>query len=111
MYPWLQHDAVSDVMYCAVCRKYPKLADLTSPLYKGTGGNGKYRIETLKSHNGSATHQKCVNRSQIDQGNGDEPLPKLLKSAINKVDQETESRLNRLFNTAFYIANENFSFQ
>ena len=43
-------------MYCMVCWNYPKLANIKSPLYKGTGANGKYRLETLKSHNGSANH-------------------------------------------------------
>ena len=109
-YPWLEHDASNDVMYCMVCRKYPKLADITSPLYRGTGGIGKYRLETLKSHNGSANHLKCVNRSQMDQGKADEPLPKLFKAAFSKRDQETEARLHKLFNTAFYIANENLAF-
>ena len=50
-YPWLEHDASNDVMYCMVCQNYPKLADISSPLYRGTGGIGKYRLETLKSHN------------------------------------------------------------
>ena len=110
MYPWLEHDTSHDVMYCMVCRNYPKLADITSPLYRGTGGIGKYRLETLKSHNGSASHLKCVNRSQMDQGKADEPLPKLFKAAFSKRDQETEARLHKLFNTAFYIASENLAF-
>ena len=41
MYPWLEHDASNDVMYCMVCRNDPKLVDITSPLYRGTGGIGK----------------------------------------------------------------------
>ena len=110
MYPWLEHDTSHDVMYCMVCRNYPKLADITSPLYRGTGGIGKYRLETLKSHNGSASHLKCVKRSQMDQGKADEPLPKLFKAAFSKRDQETEARLHKLFNTAFYIASENLAF-
>ena len=34
----------------------------------------------------------------------------LVKSAINKIDNKAASRLNRLFNTAFYTANENLAF-
>ena len=111
IYSWLEHDVSNDVMYCMVCRNYPKLADITSPLYRGSGGIGKYRLETLKSHNGSANHLKCVNRSQMDQGKADEPLPKLFKAAFSKRDQETEARLHKLFNTAFYIASENLAFR
>ena len=107
IYPWLGHDASSDVMYCKVCRNYPKLVDITSPLYRSTGGNGKYRLETLKSHNGSGTHLKCVNSSQMDQGEADEPLPKQFTAAFSKSDQETKARLH---NTAFYIARENLTF-
>ena len=101
IYFWLEHDASNDVMYCMVCRNYPKLADITSPLYRGTGGIGKYTLETLKSHNGSANHLKCLNTSQMDQGKADEPLPKVFKAAFSKRDQETEARLHKLFNTAF----------
>ena len=46
----------------------------------------------------------------MDQGKADEPLPKLFKAAFSKRDQETEARLHKLFNTAFYIANENLAF-
>ena len=41
IYPWLEHDVSNDVMYCMVCRNYPKLADITSLLYRGSGGIGK----------------------------------------------------------------------
>ena len=87
MYPWLEHDTSNDLMYCMVCRNYPKLADITSPLYRGAGGIGKYRLETLKSHNGSANHLKCVNRSQMDQGKADEPLPKLFSGNGSQIAQ------------------------
>ena len=43
-------------------------------------------------------------------GKGSGPLPNLVKSAINKIDNEAASRLNRLFNTAFFTANENLAF-
>jgi len=46
----------------------------------------------------------------MDQGKANEPLSKLFKAAFSKCDQETKARLNKLFNTAFYIASENLAF-
>ena len=46
----------------------------------------------------------------MDQGKDDEPLPEPFKAAFSKREQETEARVHRLFNTAFYIASENLAF-
>ena len=46
----------------------------------------------------------------MDQGKADEPLPKLFKAAFSKHAQETEARMHKLFNTAFYIVSENLAF-
>ena len=37
-------------------------------------------------------------------------IPNLFKAVFSKRDQETEARLHKLFNTAFYIASEDLAF-
>ena len=46
----------------------------------------------------------------MDQGRDDEPLGAPFKVAFSKREQETEARVHKLFNTAFYIASENLAF-
>ena len=64
----------------------------------------------MKSQDESGNHLKCVNRSKIEQGKANELLPTLMKTALAKVDQATERRSHRRFNTAFYASNENVAF-
>lgn len=94
-----------------MCRAFPTLADKSSGLFKGTGGIGKYRVQTLKSHNTSSNHQSCSKKWEIEKNNGKQPLPMMVKAMSAKIDQQTETRMGMLFNTAFYVASEGLAFK
>ena len=94
-----------------MCRAFPTLADKSSGLFKGTGGIGKYRVQTLKSHNTSSNHQSCSKKWDIEKNNGTQPLPMMVKAMSAKIDQQTETRMGMLFNTTFYVASEGLAFK
>ena len=60
-WPWVAHDEVKGVMFCKTCRKYPSLADKSSPLFSGTSN---FRVDPLKSHRRSREHETCELRLQ-----------------------------------------------
>ena len=65
-------------MHCSTCRKYPELADKSSPMYIGCGdGVQGFRRETLTSHSKSRRHVVCHTRSLNDQKPEDRPLEKI----------------------------------
>ena len=90
-----------------MCRAFPALADKSSVLFKGTGGIGNYRVQTLKSHNSSSNHQNCSKKWD----NAKQHLPMIVKVMSAKIDQQTESRMNMLLKTAFYVASEGLAFK
>ena len=101
-FDWVEFEG--DEMFCRVCRKFPDLCDTTSTLYKGI--TGKYRIETLKYHNKSEKHQKCADKEHAIDNPTDTPLIK----GFQKIDELNAPLFETLFNTAYYIAQQNESF-
>ena len=94
-----------------MCRAFPALADKSSVLFKGTGGTGKYRLQSLKSHHNSSSHNNCSKRWDIENKNAKQPLPMMIKAMLAKLDQQTQSRMEIMFNTAFYVASEGLAFK
>ena len=90
-----------------MCRAFPALADKSSVLLKGTGGIENYRVQTLKSHNSSSNHQNCSKKWD----SAKQHLPMIVKVMSAKIDQQTESRMNMLLKTAFYVASEGLAFK
>ena len=90
---------------------YPSICDKTSPLYNGTGGIGKYRVQNLKVHDVSIDHGKCINKWKVDKENADKPITTMMKTISAKLDEETKLRMGRLFNTAYYVAKEGLAFR
>ena len=69
---------------------FPALANKLSVLFKGTCAIGKYHLQSLKSHHNSSSHNKAMSA---------------------KLDQQTQSRMKILFNTAFYVASKGLAFK
>lgn len=110
-YEWVMHDEMNDCMYCAVCRKFPNIADTNSALYIGCGSGGTYREDSLFWHNRSKKHKRCVDEKQkVERVPGTGPLEKAVKTMIKKLDVKTQDIMAALFNTAFYVAKENIAF-
>ena len=81
------------------------------PFTKGAGGFGKYRVQSLQSNDISSYHGKCLNKWKVDKENADKPLATTMKTVSAKLDDETKSRMKRLFNTAHYVAKEGLAFK
>ena len=59
----------------------------------------------------SGEHGKCLNKWKVDKENADKPLATMMKTISAKPDEETKSRMERLFNTAHYVAKEVLAFK
>ena len=81
------------------------------PFTKGGGGFGKYRVQSLQSNDISSYHGKCLNKWKVDKENADKPLATMMKTISAKLYDETKSRMERLFNTAHYVAKEGLAFK
>lgn len=107
-FDWVVYQEETNKMYCSTCRKYAELADKSSPMYIGCGdGVQGFRRETLTAHSKSRRHVVCHTRLLNDQ----KPENRPLQTTVSRISQESQARLEKLFNTAHYIAKENLAFQ
>ena len=91
-------------MFCKVCRQFPEQSDKESSLMKGVTKN--FKKETLKFHAKSVKHMLCVDRKKALDMPDQTPLSKSFK----KAEELNFPMYEALFNTAYYIAEENKSF-
>ncbi|MES9884373.1 MAG: hAT transposon family protein [Sedimenticola sp.] len=101
-YTWAKID--NDELFCDVCREFPDYSDKDASLVKGI--RDKYRKETLKYHNKSVKHVKCVEHKRALQN----PIETPLSKSIKKLDEKNSVVYEKLFNTAYYVATENEAF-
>ena len=52
-----------------------------------------------------------MNKWKVDRENADKPLATMMKTVSAKLDDETKSRMEKLFNTAHYVAKEGLAFK
>ena len=52
-----------------------------------------------------------MNKWKVHKENADKPLATMMKTISAKLDEETKSRMERLFNTAHYVAKEVLAFK
>ena len=97
-FPWAEKD--DQKLFCKVRRKYPNLADTKSSLYIGISSN--FRKETLKFHDKSFKHRKCVDHQKVIET----PSTSSLAKSVKKVDKKNHEINEKLMNTAYYIACE-----
>ena len=96
-FDWVCYELKTNKMHCSTCRKFPELADKSSPMYIGCGnGVQGFRRETLTTHSKSRCHVICHTRLQNDQKQEDSPLQKMFL----RISQESQARLEKLFNIA-----------
>ena len=101
-----------NIMLCSVCRTYPHTSDPQSTLVKGIAGNK--RRETLVSHETSKAHIQCMkhkeNNDKKARDRGIGQLEKCVQAQVTKLNQEQESILTSLTNTALYVVKKKVAF-
>lgn len=90
-YTWAGID--DDVLFCEVCRAFPEYSDKESSLVKGIAE--KHRKETLKFHEKSVKHVKCIEHKAALQ----DPDKTCMSKSIRKLDEKNSVVYEKLFNT------------
>ena len=98
-FSWAQKDDELN-LYCKVCRKFPSLADTKSSLFTGISTN--FKKETLKFHDKSLKHRKCVDHQKVL----DNPTTSSLAKSVKKVDEKNYEVYEKMMNTAYFVASE-----
>ena len=86
-------------MYCGICSKHPTIATKESEFSKKSLTNN-FKNETLKKHEASKNHQKCVTAEKAINNPKSTEMYKCCKQLY---DQE-EEKVEKKFKTAFYIS-------
>ena len=107
-YPWVNFDEDEGVMFCEICRKYPKLADQESQLFKGAGDSKQgFRKDTLRFHHKSKSHVKCELADKAQAAPKSTPMAQV----VRRMNKENVERFKCLFNTAYYVVSEHLAFR
>ena len=93
-------------MFCPVCKDYPNIADQSSPLFAGCGGDTYFRHRILKTHGSSKEHIFCVTRKENEQHPDQAPIQRV----INRLTKESEGQMSALVTIAYVVASENMAF-
>ena len=107
-FAWVFYDATENIMYCQVCRMFAQIADAASGIVNGTGA---FRKEPLTHHHTWKKHVLCQARTDNDAAPDEFPLLEAYRKYVCKVDDATQSRMERLVNTAFFINKEALAFK
>ena len=86
-------------MYCGVCSKHPSLASKDSEIAKRSGSSN-FKNETLKKHETSQNHKKCIAADKAINDPKKTEMYKCCKQLYEKEDEKMEKK----FKTAFYIS-------
>lgn len=108
-YPWLVNDEVNSIMYCEWCRTYPELADMSSPLFIGTGPGAakptEYRKGGITTHDSSVHHKRAEGKQMTSENPGKAPIDVFLKT----ISDTEKKRMESLINTAHFMAKEDIA--
>ena len=97
-FSWVEKDEKE--LFCGICRKFPSIADTKSSLF--TGISSKFKKETLKFHDRSLKHRRCVDHQKVIENPSSSSMA---KSAKNN-DAKNFEVYEKLMNTAYFIASE-----
>ena len=90
-YTWLEYNEEEGKMYCIVCRHFPNIVDKSSSFFNG---NNSFHLGNIKGHDQSRRHVRSVEAKKTRE------VP---EAALN-LNEQTLDKLEKLFNTAYFIA-------
>ncbi|CAL4218085.1 unnamed protein product, partial [Meganyctiphanes norvegica] len=102
-YPWVEFDG--ELMFCTVCREFQHL--LSSKNVSFLKGSKTFRKEVLNDHHVSAAHSISMGMKAAKEAPQEAPLG-IIKARMNT---QQFGNLKVLFNTAYCMAQRNWSFR
>ena len=96
-YTWLEYNEEEGKMYCRVCKDFPNIADKSSSFFTG---NNSFHVGNIKGHDQSRRHERCVEAKKAREALDATPIHK----GIRNLNEQTLDKLEKLFNTAYYLA-------
>lgn len=96
-YTWLEYNEEEGKMHCRVCREFPNIADKSSSFFNG---NNSFHLGNIKGHDQSRRYVRCVEAKKAREV----PEAAPINIGIRNVNEQTQDKLEKLFNTAYYIA-------
>lgn len=90
-------------MFCKFCRDNPTCSDSSSTF---VSGSQNFKIESVRSHETSTGHTRCVAAAKVSENPQLAPLPRALLSMSKEVSQKME----RLFDIAYFVAKREMPF-
>lgn len=102
-FTWLTYDSEGNRMFCKFCRDNPTCSDSSSNF---VSGSQNFKIESVRSHETSTGHTRCVAAAKVSENPQLAPLPRALLSMSKEVSQKME----RLFDIAYFVAKREMPF-
>ena len=102
-FTWLTYDSEGNRMFCKFCRDNPTCSDSSSTF---VSGSQNFKIESVRSHETSTGHTRCVAAAKVSENPQLAPLPRALLSMSKEVSQKME----RLFDIAYFVAKREMPF-
>ena len=102
--PWLVYNLEKNQTHCKFCVDFPALADKSSSLYTATSS---FQRTTLQAHTRSKAHHNCSEAYHARENQDAAPMQRVLRN----MNSQTQEKLIKLFNTAYFISKENLSFK
>lgn len=102
-FTWLTYDSEGNRMFCKFCRDNPTCSDSSSNF---VSGSQNFKIESVRSHETSTGHTRCVAAAKVSENPQLAPLPRTLLSMSKEVSQKME----RLFDIAYFVAKREMPF-
>lgn len=107
LFPWLIYDAENQLLKCSVCMRYVETQKGIGVFHSSfISGTKTFKKETLDRHDKSATHLTACKRHRVHSV----PQSSDLAKSILHLDKVVEEKMTLLFNTAYLVAKQDYSF-
>jgi hypothetical protein len=104
-FTWLCYNADANIMYCRVCRDFPRLADSSSRFVMETG-NSSFRLHHIQSHDQSCHHKASLAAGQARANPREAPMD----AQILRMEAGQRDRLTHVFDLGYFIVRKELPF-